>query len=185
MHQLPQIIALCGAKRAGKDTLANMISCKYGYQHIKISHKLKQVCKILFNFTDEQLECDSKENVDKYWKISPRQAMQFIGTDIMQFQIQKIMPHVDRGFWIKTVLNEIDANPTSRYVISDLRFHHEVDELKKRNAIIIKIERPSMENNDMHISEREYINIVPDIVVKNLGDGTNDLLSQIESFFGH
>lgn len=185
MQRLPQVIAICGAKRSGKDTIASIISEKYGYEHIKIAHKLKQVCKILFNFTDEQLECDCKEDVDPHWNISPRQAMQFIGTDVMQYEIQRILPNIDRRFWIQSISRDIDMNKNTKYVISDLRFHHEVDELRKRNAMIIKIERPTRSSIDSHISETEYLNISPDILVKNNGEGLGELISQIESFFGH
>lgn len=183
MHKLPQLIAICGAKRAGKDTIASIISDKYGYNHIKIAQKLKTVCKILFNFTDEQLESDCKENIDAYWNISPRQAMQWIGTDVMQYQVQHLLPNIDRKFWIQSVVNQIDINPEVRYIISDLRFKHEVEELKKRNAFIIKVERPSMTNIDNHISEREYLDIQHDLLIKN--EDINQLINQIESFFGH
>lgn len=183
MQKLPQLIAVCGAKRAGKDTIASIMSNQYGYNHIKIAQKLKSVCKILFNFTDEQMESDCKDTIDAYWNISPRQAMQWLGTDVMQYQIQHLLPNIDRKFWIQSVINQIDMNPTIRYVISDLRFKHEVDELKKRNVFIIKVDRPTMTNNDTHISEKEYIDIQHDLLVKN--EDMSNLINQIESFFGH
>lgn len=183
MHKLPRLIAICGAKRAGKDTIANIISNKYGYDHIKIAQKLKNVCKILFNFTDEQLESDSKEIIDSYWNISPRQAMQWIGTDVMQYQVQHLLPNIDRKFWIQSIVNQLDVNPEVRYIISDLRFKHEVEELKKRDAFIIKVERPTIINTDNHISEREYVDIPHDLLIKN--EGFDGLLNQIESFFDH
>lgn len=184
MH-LPKIIAVCGAKRAGKDTIANILCDKYGYKHIKIAQKLKDICKILFSFTDDQLETDIKEDIDRRWNISPRQAMQFIGTEVMQYQIQHLLPGVDRNFWMHSIIKEIDANPELRYVISDLRFLHEAKMLREKDAVIIKVcrDRAGDTHIDNHVSELEYIKINHDLLIKNNGTVDN-VVSQIESFFG-
>lgn len=185
--QLPRIIAICGAKRSGKDTIANILSEYYGYKHIKIAQKLKDICKILFSFTDDQLETDIKENIDHRWNITPRQAMQFIGTEIMQYQIQHLLPNVDRNFWMHSVIKEIDANPNTKYVISDMRFLHEAQMLKDKDptTLFIKINRNMKKNEtDPHVSELEFNAIKEDLLIKN--DNTIDILvNQIESFFGH
>jgi hypothetical protein len=158
------IIAISGLKRSGKDILANYICSKYNYEHIKISEKLKDICKILFNFSDEQLEKDIKEDIDPRWGISPRKCMQFIGTEIMQFKVQELLPEINRKFWIKSLLNSLD--PEKKYVISDLRFNHEYEELKKLNTLVVKIETGDI-NIDQHISEQEYKDIPADMILKN------------------
>ncbi len=45
----PQIIAICGYKRSGKDTIAQYLVKKYNYKHHKITHKLKECIKLLFD----------------------------------------------------------------------------------------------------------------------------------------
>lgn len=169
---LPRIVAICGPKRSGKDTIATFLAETHGYEHIKISKKLKDMCKCLFDFSDDQLETDSKEVVDQRWGITPRHAMQFLGTEIMQYKINDLMPSIGRSFWIKSVIEDIRTHKDKKYVISDLRFLHEEALLRDENAFIIKVIRPSrhalMGNmKDNHVSEKEFMEIREHIQIVN------------------
>ena len=183
-----KIIAICGLKRSGKDTLANIISDHYTYEHVKISKKLKETCKLLFNFTDDQMEKDFKEEIDPRWGVSPRKCMQYFGTEMMQYQIQNLL-NIGKKFWINSLLNEIDVNEVNnkKYVISDLRFLHEYEEIKKRNGIIICVNRVLTDKGvdksteDLHISEQEYKKFDYDLIIKN--DTVESMITQIQSFF--
>jgi hypothetical protein len=177
---LPRIIAVCGHKRCGKDTLAAYISQKYGYEHVKVSNKLKHVMGILFGFTDEQLEGSMKECIDDRWGVSPRQAMQFFGTEVMQFEIQKLLPNVNRNFWIKSLIDEKLHQPKN-YVISDIRFLHEYNELKKYDLSVIKINRPSAFTKDMHVSETEFNEIPHDLMIQNEGS-MDEMFTMFDSY---
>lgn len=164
----PIIIAICGYHRSGKDTVADIIAEKYGFKKIKIAYKLKEIIKILFNFTDSQLESEKKDIIDSYWKVSPRQIMQYFGTEIMQYKIQEFMPHIDRRFFIESLINYIHSQSHIRkWIISDLRFQHEWESLKKYNTFIIKIENDNIPKIDTHLSEIEWINITPDLIINN------------------
>jgi hypothetical protein len=175
----PRIIAICGSKRHGKDTIAKFLSSNYDYEHVKISQKIKDICKILFGFTHDQMETDNKENIDPKWGITPRKAMQFIGTEVGQFKIQELLPMIDRKFWIDSLINELE--PNKKYVISDLRFMHEFDEIKKLDGIVIRVERPNLIlPEDLHISELEYIDIPTNIIIKN--DNIENLHLQLYNF---
>jgi hypothetical protein len=166
------IIAICGLKRVGKDTVANYVVDKYGYKHVKIAETLKNVCKTLFDFKD--VESCSKDIVDPTWNITPRLAMQFIGTEVFQFKIQEILPDIGRTFWIKKTINTISDK--DRVVISDLRFEHEVKEILQRfpNTVVIKIIKDRFSDDCSHPSEQEWKNIKENILLKN--DGTIDQL---------
>jgi len=184
MQKLPRVIALCGARRTGKDTIANYLVFKYGYEHIKITTPLKEICKVLFQFTDEQLETDLKETVDKRWGVSPRQVMQFVGTDMFQYKIQELMPDVGRRFWINSLVEHIRTQPDKRYVISDLRFHHEMDALGYFMPYIIKVvsNRIQKNNTDTHVSECEQKEIKENIYVTN-NDTIEDLYKKMDDVF--
>lgn len=178
----PLVIAICGKRRCGKDTIANYLKTKYDFEHVKISSKLKNVIKILFNFTDEQMENDSKELIDDKWKVSPRQVMQFMGTDIMQYEIQKLLPNINRSFWIKSLIEDLKYT-NKKIVISDLRFLHEYEELKKvsNKIYVIKVERQCEHDTlstDTHCSELEMVNIPCDFVLQNLK--INDLYFNVD-----
>lgn len=164
----PTIIAICGYRRSGKDTVADILSEKYDFKKIKIAYKLKEIVKVLFDFTDYQLEIEKKDIIDPRWNISPRQIMQFFGTDIMQFKIQEIMPHIGRTFFIESLINYINSqNTVIKWVVSDLRFVHEWKCLQKYNTFIIRVENDNIPKIDTHISETEWLNITPDLIIKN------------------
>jgi hypothetical protein len=164
------IIALCGKKRCGKDTVANYIRDKYPeYNNLKISQQLKDIIKIIFDFNDDQIESDLKDAIDPIWNVTPRKTMQFVGTELMQYEIQKILPDIGRLFWIKSFINKNILNNNNKIIITDLRFLHEYEELKKYNAIIVKIEKNENQNEDSHPSELEYLKIPADYIINNEG----------------
>ena len=176
----PKIIAICGYNRSGKDTIANYLEKNYNYKHLKITYKLKECIKLLFDLTDNDLELNKKEEINDKWKVSPRHMMQFIGTDIFQYKIQELLPGIDKKFWINTFLNDplvskLKKNDKFNIVISDLRFIHEYEELKKLNIpiLILKVINDNIiidENISLHISNIEFLNIPINYQINNSGD---------------
>lgn len=182
MTQLPKIIALCGYKRCGKDTAANYIQ-RFGYQKVSIAQPLKDSCKGLFGLTDEQLHGSEKEIVLQEYGVTPRKLMQFFGTEMMQLKLQEICPTQGKKFWINRLLKSVSKN--ERYVISDLRFHHEYDSLKELygdSSIVIKVLNSHIIEQDEHISETEWKKINVDYVVHNNTD-IEYLHRQIDEIF--
>lgn len=172
---LPRIIAICGYKRSGKDTISEYISNMYGHKHIKIAGKLKEIVKTLFNFSNNQIEADEKEICDERWGITPRKAMQFMGTEMFQYKLQELLPDIQRNFWIHSLITENIIGNNNPLVISDLRFMHEYTELKKHNVFIIKINRKVVGGEqDLHPSETEFLDIPADLQLEN--DGTIESL---------
>jgi hypothetical protein len=160
-----RVIAICGYKRSGKDTIADFIASTYGYKHIKIAEGLKSTMKIMFDFTDDQLE-DTKDVIDQRWGITPRRAMQFFGTEIMQHQVQKLLPDVGRNFWMRKINNTL-ASANENFVISDMRFYHEYEALQEFYPFIIKVTNPGVCCVDTHCSETEFATIPHHIEVIN------------------
>ena len=172
------IVAICGAKRSGKDVVADYMVQKYNYEKVKLAEPLKQVVNTLFDFTQDQTgETDEKDQIDERWNITPRQALQFFGTEVMQYKIQELLPEVGRNFWINSLVNRL--HPNKNYVVSDLRFYHEYEQLVKHGALIIRIDRPSLVSTDTHASEEEYKTIPYDILLPNTGD-IHDLLVKLD-----
>lgn len=183
---MPKIIMLSGAKRCGKDTVAQFLSSKYGYHHIKITSKLKDCIKLLFDLNDNDLEIN-KEEINETWNTTPRKMMQFIGTEMFQYKIQELLPNIGKKFWIKSLLNEtlindLNNNKNYRIVISDLRFKHEWEEIEKRNISNIHIRITNNNLNyvkDNHISEKELYEIPYNFEIKN-NSNFNNLYNSIE-----
>lgn len=167
--KMPRIIAVCGLKRSGKDTISDYLCERFGYQKIKIAQGLKDMLKASFGFTDEQLETDLKDEVDPKWGVSPRLVMQFMGTNVMQYEIQKILPNVGRTFWMKRIIEHyLDKDDTTKYVISDMRFVHEYEMIKKYSPLVIRVERSSLSLPfDLHPSELDHKNIPCDLIIDN------------------
>jgi len=178
---MPRIIAICGAKRSGKDVLAEHLVKRHKYERVAFANPLKQAVKALFNFNDEQVETDIKDVVDEKWGITPRAALQFFGTEIMQEKIQELLPDIKRNFFANTLKNYItercdadtDGQKTS-FVISDMRFLHEyemlysIPNIRKEDVLSIRVIRPSgVAVADIHKSELEYVNIPYDVVLVN------------------
>jgi hypothetical protein len=182
---MSNIIAICGSKRSGKDVLAKYIVATRGFKKLSFAEPLKKAVRELFNFNDIQVGIDEenavgneKEIIDERWGISPRKALQFFGTEIMQHTIDELIPNTNRGFLADILLSRISdaaSDTCNNYVISDLRFLHEYNKLKSstkiRSLIIVKISRPSINiaETDTHISEKEYIDIPYDVEIVNDG----------------
>ena len=158
------IIALTGIKRSGKDVVADYISQNYGYKHVKISSKLKSVVKTAFDLVDDDVESSAKDEINKRLGVTPRRLMDFLGTHVFQYEINKIIPNMGRTYWIKDLLDKHKSVPL---VISDLRFEHELDQIKQHSpSLILKIDR----NNDVdesYVSETEINSLNYDYKITN------------------
>jgi len=183
---MPKIIAICGAKRSGKDVLAEHLVAKYNYTQLSFAEPLKVAVKGLFNFDNEQVGIgkdngeDRKDIIDERWGITPRAALQFFGTEMMQEKIQELLPNMKRNFFANTLVNHINsAEEDTKFVISDLRFIHEYERLLNiskisiRDILIVRVIRPTKdrikEPEPVHISELEYTKIPYDIIMINNG----------------
>jgi dephospho-CoA kinase len=157
------IIAITGLKRSGKDMLANYIKLKYGFNHVKIATPLKQMIQSLFSLSPQELEEDCKEKIHSKWGTSPREMMNFIGTHMFQYEIQKLIPNIGRTFWIQKLF---ETEGYSNLVISDLRFLHEQEEIKKHPNIIIRVVRENTSEDNLE-SEKESKYIDADYTIEN------------------
>lgn len=182
---LPRIICICGMMHSGKDILADYFVQKYNYEKISFAKPLKQAVSLLFDLQDDQIYGEKKDVIDERWKTTPRQIMQIIGTDMLQFYVpQKIMPHIGRHFWTHKLINTIQKNPEKKFVINDLRFYHEYKILKnifQKDIYFIKIKREQEYKRNTHISEQEIENINCDIEIQNYFSQKQDLYHSFEN----
>lgn len=185
MHKR-NIIGICGKKFNGKDTIGAYLINKYGYEKLSFAEPLKTLCKNMFEFNDEQVNGNQKEIVDEFWKITPRQLMQFIGTDLFRKQMVNIIPSInEENIWIKClelkIKKKIQQNSNIKIVITDVRFQNEINFIKSlNNSEIWKVEKKSQEYNDEHESEKN-IDLLQniDITIMN-NDSINDLYYNID-----
>jgi hypothetical protein len=154
------IIAFLGIKRSGKDTAGDLLVNEYGFKRSSFAKPLKDGIANIFDFSEEQINGELKEVIDDRWGVSPREVLQIFGTDIMQYTLPQLLPalnDVGRKFWVKRFMLWYNKEGYDKnIVITDVRFQHEVDTIIELGGIIIKIERPTLDNEgDTHVSEME------------------------------
>lgn len=152
------IVTLCGKKGCGKDTAAQVLMNK-GYSGDKFAGPLKDACRILFGFDDSQVEGSLKDVMDPRWGTTPRNILQFMGTEVFQYKINDVLPDIGRTFWTKSMIRRIEEGK-GNVVITDMRFQHELNALKVLDPLIykvvsIKINR-DIETGEEHASYKEH-----------------------------
>ncbi len=138
-----KIYGFTGIVKAGKDTASLALASTKENVHITaFAYPLKEACKILYNFTDDQLHNDIiKEVVDERYGKSPRQILQWFGTDVIRNQIGK-------DFFIYNMNERIKKSKADCIIISDVRFDNEAEYIKSLGGKVIKIVRPGAETTE-------------------------------------
>lgn len=170
------LVLLTGANRCGKDTVANVFSDISNFAHMKISDPLKDLVNNLFQIPVEVRDTNKKDTERVFHDKTYRDLLQFIGTDMFQHkwsEFDKTTPK--RCLWI-ALLEERIRRHQGNVVVSDLRFHHEIeylrDYLHDYNIVTILISRHGKEPLPSHESDSSYQQVRYDHHFKN--DGTRD-----------
>jgi hypothetical protein len=171
------LIGIAGLKTSGKSTCANYLVEK-GYLEKSFADPLKKACIELFLLSDSQVygTITQKETPDQRWyNCTPRQMLQFVGTDLLRDNLDKIMPGLGKdifthhfGIWYKDLM---DKNPDAQVVISDVRFQNEVDYIHQLGGYVIMLNRDTVNltsTGDLHASELSVSQITGiDFTIKN------------------
>lgn len=169
------IVALTGRKFSGKDTAAQVLINKYNFTPFAFATPIKEICKVVFLWDDERINGKLKEVEDPTWGISPRRALQLIGTELMR----KELGNQHKGFkettgdtlWVKRFVALYKRNP-GNYVITDMRFNNELEMLQNTfgdEVVSIRIDRGGIDKTDTHASEIEIGTLPVRYIVNNEG----------------
>jgi hypothetical protein len=195
---MAKLIGIHGPLNGGKDTVANYIvhmfkaiSLPPRYRTYAFARPLKEACKIMFGFTQEQMEDRIlKETVDPFWGFTPRRAMQLLGTEYGRDMLRK-------DCWIRRAEFEIEknfadvseSNPNGvKTIITDVRFQNEADWLRAYpDALLVYLEVPGLVKDEKynHASEAGISREPTDIVIINDKSlGLRSLYDQIDEKLG-
>jgi hypothetical protein len=183
-----KIIGLLGITHSGKDTAGKYLISKHQFARYAFGDPVKEICKSLFSLSDLQLSDPSmKEIVDDRWGLRPRDMFQRIGTEFGQMGILKLFPELKkkikyRELWSRLFEEWLKQQGNADIVITDVRFKHEIECIKKYGGTIIKINRTS-DKNDTHLSEIT-LNLIPDNMIDHSIDNNHtldDLYSQLDT----
>ena len=167
------IFPISGQKRAGKDTFSDYIKGQVMASRVSFADPVRDVCRAYFGWTEEWLLGKHKEDVDPYWGISPRQAMQYLGTEVGRVGLAENYPEFKSvtgdSIWIKSAKKNIRVKSSKEYIsnygkirafiIPDMRFLNEYDAMKEMEnegykVITIGVRRDGLPS-DSHASETE------------------------------
>lgn len=152
----PLVIGLAGHAGCGKDSaIVNLLKEDRIFARTAFADKIRDIGNI-FGFTRHQMtDRTLKEEVDKYWGISPRKFMQLVGSEMFRH-------HLSADVWIKALFRTLERDYGNKKVvfITDVRFPNEAKAIQDKGGIVIRITRPSLKISPevlQHESER-YIN---------------------------
>lgn len=132
------LLAIAGAARSGKDTIAEYLVRNHGYLRNGLADPLKRAAQHMFFLTDAQRDSDElKEVVIPYWGMSPRQMFQKLGTEGGR--------HVfGDDLWLKRWTYHYDTyKEHTNYVVPDVRFVNEAEHVRSLGGVIIHVTRDS------------------------------------------
>lgn len=178
------IIGFHGLAGSGKDTSAECLEKIYHDKKIlklAFAKPLKDACKILFNLTDDQLYHPKiKEQMDERWKKSPRELLQWMGTDVLRNNITEefFLVHLNQR------IEEGIKNGYEIFLITDCRFDNEAELIKEKGGSIFHIVRPNLETtiHNQHATEKGISKhlidntIINDSSIESLGNKLKNLL---------
>ena len=123
------IIGIAGKKGSGKTTLANIIKQGTDCNQLSFADPIKEMLKLGFDLSHEQLYGYLKEVVDERYGVTPRHMYQTLATDWGRNMINKEV-------WVNKSRHYIDCYHQLDFVIDDVRFENEADFIRERGILI-------------------------------------------------
>ena len=173
------LIGLAGKARSGKDTVGNYLETQHFFHSTAFADRLKEICAEIFDFTEEQLWGDLKEEVDPLVGKSPRFCLQYVGTEIARacwpdvwlWHLEKNVRH-----WMADGLD---------MVVTDVRMENEAGLIKDLGGYLIRVDRDQARASNgvpNHSSETALDDWQEwDLVIDNNGS-LEELYAQVDRF---
>lgn len=189
---MTKIIAFAGRKQSGKTScswyIENLI-----FRDFQVSHKCKiynfadplkkDICMNILGLTYEQCYGDDKnknEITDIVWnnnKLSAREVMQFVGTDIFR--------KIKNDVWSSATINKIKHDALDVAIIADCRFPNEVQVVRDVGGYVIKLTRNpygSTHESEVALDELNYPKHNFDLIINNAHLTIDEQNSEIYKF---
>lgn len=131
------VIGLSGQAGVGKDTVADYLAREHGFCKVAFADPLKDATAALFGWARADLDDAAfKQRVDAHWGLSPRTALQRLGTEGVRAQF-------GADFWIKALeQRHLQHSGPQRLVVADVRFPNEADAVKRWGGWLWRVEGP-------------------------------------------
>lgn len=106
---------------------------------LNYTNSLKEACRHIFSFTEDQLYSNKYDSIDEYWGATPKQIIEYVGNDLLNKQLHSIIPTITENFWVKSLDKKITDNPNVDIIITEIKTKEEIEMLNKHNAEIHKV----------------------------------------------
>ena len=152
------LIGLAGKARSGKDTAARFIMehCSL-FEQAAFAGPIKEGCRAMFGLNDAHLYGDLKETVIEQYGCSPRQIMQWCGTE---FGRSLVHPEI----WVMQVRNEWEACRIlgTNLVVTDVRFDNEAMAIREMGGVVVHVTRPSHTSGVTEHASEQGVTVLPE-----------------------
>lgn len=184
------IISITGKIGSGKDTIAEIIqqSTQLDWEVKKFAGKLKTIAELLCGVPKQNFESQEfkKTQMTEEWGMTYREFLQKLGTEALRSNLHE-------NVWINALFSDYKAKTVAvgtsefditekdelpNWIITDTRFPNEMDAVKSKNGLVIKVERSlklrkgydTPNETDLHPSETSLDNYTEwDYVIENNG----------------
>lgn len=184
------IISITGKIGSGKDTIAEIIqqSTQLDWEVKKFAGKLKTIAELLCGVPKQNFESQEfkKNQMTEEWGMTYREFLQKLGTEALRNNLHE-------NVWINALFSDYKAKTVAvgtsefditekdelpNWIITDTRFPNEMDAVKSKNGLVIKVERSlklrkgydTPNETDLHPSETSLDNYTEwDYVIENNG----------------
>ncbi len=199
---LPKLIGICGHARSGKDTVTDFLLTTYpNHYQLAFADPLKEAASVAFGIPLGWFYSDDlKDTVHPNWNKTPRQIVQFMGTEMFRDTVPKLLDEVGNDFWVQRAIlrlsnlyipeDEGTFDQGDTVVISDVRFQNEYDWIISTGGIIIHLTRPAADGNigipghasestlNLHNKERTY-ECINDSSIQELHRKTANIIASL------
>lgn len=180
------LIGFSGKKGSGKSYFADYLVNNKLFIKLSFASPLKEITKILFNLSDEDVKDPiKKELINPKFNASPRELMQWLGTDIMREEFNKKFNY-SGSIWIDNVKDKVKTllDDNKDVVIDDVRFQNEVDMIHSLGGIVINL-RNDLDNTltnstSTHSSENQKLTFNYEFVNDKSYSNTYDIYLNLD-----
>ena len=183
------LIGFSGKKGSGKSYFANYLVNNKLFIKLSFASPLKEITKILFNLSDEDVKDPiKKELINPKFNASPRELMQWLGTDIMREEFNKKFNY-SGSIWIDSVKDKVKTllDNNKDVVIDDVRFQNEVDMIHSLGGIVINLHNDldnTLNNStSTHSSENQKLTFNYEFVNDKSYSNTYDIYLNLDLLF--
>ena len=183
------LIGFSGKKGSGKSYFADYLVNNKLFIKLSFASPLKEITKILFNLSDEDVKDPiKKELINPKFNASPRELMQWLGTDIMREEFNKKFNY-SGSIWIDSVKDNVKTliDNNKDVVIDDVRFQNEVDMIHSLGGIVINLHNDldnTLNNStSTHSSENQKLTFNYEFVNDKSYSNTYDIYLNLDLLF--